>query len=153
MSLRRYLTALLVLGVIVSGLACASDASGPTGTATRVKLFVDADGFYRVSGAELARAGAPVTQIDTSLLKLFRRDTLVPIRVSGSGESLAIDFYGSTSASPDSPFAAYALRWDAEPGTRIRNTASASAAGPSQSTSVAATSYTDTFTESHPSLY
>src|SRR5436305_1089378 len=154
MNLRRHLTALLLLVAMTLLPACATDTPLPASTATRVKLFIDSDGFYRVSGAELARAGALTAQIDPASLQLYRQEKQVPIRVSGAGDSLVIDFFGSTSAAPDSPLTAYALRWNVEPGLRIGDAASDLPAGASSPAAAApAISFTQTYTEAHPSLY
>ncbi len=87
---------------------------------SRIKIFIAAEGLYRVPASALASAGADVSQIDTSTLQLFHGDREIAIRVSGQGADFSFDFYGESSDSPYTPFNVYWLRWGVERGKRIR---------------------------------
>jgi hypothetical protein len=87
---------------------------------TRCKFFIAADGFYRVTSAELQTAGIAIDTIDAATLQLYRGDQPVAIRVQGAGKNLTLDFYARAGDSPHSAFTIYWLTWDAQPGMRMR---------------------------------
>ncbi len=124
-------------------LACSS----PPTPARRVKLFVDTDGFYRVTAQSLAAAGANLAGVDPETLRLFTEDKQVAIRVAGSGESLTFDFYGQGSDSAYSKSRVYYLDWGGKVGERIGTILSPTHNSPP------ATAFRDLAQIDHPMLF
>ncbi|RMG24034.1 MAG: hypothetical protein D6730_13340, partial [Bacteroidetes bacterium] len=62
---------------------------------TFIKLVVEEDGIYRLSGQALQQAGYDLSGVDLRYLRLFYRGKEVPMYVSGSGGSLQyLEFFG-----------------------------------------------------------
>ncbi len=141
--IRLLLTSVMGLCMLT---ACVSSPT-PTSDTQRYKLFVAANGLYRVTGAELQSAGAAVEKIDPAALQLFRDEREIAIRVSGAGRDLAIEFYGLASDSPYSAFNVYWLRWNVQHGLRMRESASA------EPTQPPVQSFSETVSVSQPTLY
>jgi hypothetical protein len=89
---------------------------------TYFKIPIAADGWYRVTRADLLAAGADLNTVDLPSLKLFWRGREVPIVVRpdtsiefyglrNRGDSTFIDYYTDTSA--------YWLTWGGVPGARF----------------------------------
>ncbi len=123
-------------------------ACGPSQRSiTRLKLLVSSDGMYRVTAATLRSAQVDVGAIDLNTLQVFHRDQEVAVRVTGAGDSLALDFFGEATDSPYSAFNAYRLTWGARRGKRMREEpARASSGGMIHS-------YRDTLHLTRPSLF
>jgi len=102
----------------------------------RVRLTVDEEGWYRVTGADLRKAGIDLLEVDVEKLRLSCGGTAVPFFFNGGkngqldpGES--IEFYGTglrreaPAATPDlyqDPFSrsnVYWLDWEGEAGVRM----------------------------------
>lgn len=96
----------------------------------RCKIYVNADGLYRITGADLRAAGIPLIDIDIKKLKLSRMGQTVPLFVSGWrdgqfhdqdyfefwGEALRQTFQNKSADLYQDPFsnvAVYWLSWDA----------------------------------------
>ncbi len=99
---------------------------------TYFKIPIARDGWYRVTRADLLAAGADLTSLDISTIKLFTKGIQVPIVVRPDttiefyayrlyGDSTFFDFYTDTSA--------YWLTWGGT--TRMRFVASTSTGAPS----------------------
>lgn len=135
---------LLALGVLALG-GCTTIAQPPRSadpipefvdqkSDTRFKLFVSADGWYRVIAADLKNAGANIAQLDAATLQLFRGERAIPARVRGAGADLAFEFYGQASDSPYSNFSVYWVTWGQQPAAPMRETSAAMArAAPQES--------------------
>ncbi len=117
---------LLVLAFFFTFLLAACGFLPTPPFATRLKIYVASDGFYRVSASALRAAGADASQFDASTLQLFQGDQEIAVRVNGQGANSSFDFYGQTSDSPYSAFNVYWLRWGVERGRRIREDSSLS---------------------------
>lgn len=89
---------------------------------TRFKLLVNADGWYRVTAADLKNAGANTARLDATTLQLFRGARAIPARVRGEGDALTLEFYGQASDSPYSNFSVYWVTWGQQPATPMRET-------------------------------
>ncbi len=140
----RFLRAALYAGVLLALAGCASTSPA---AAPRYKLFVSANGLYRVTAADLQRAGIDPNKIDPVTLQLFDGDREVALRVLGDKSNLAFEFYGQASDSPYSPFRVYWLRWGVASGKRMRESALAPPAGAPQP------SFQDALLFAHPTLY
>lgn len=114
---------------------------------TRFKLFVSADGWYRVTAAELKNAGANLARLDAATLQLFRGDRAIPARVRGDGDALAFEFYGQASDSPYSNFSVYWVTWGQQPATPLRETRALDARPAPQTT------VSDTVRLTRPTVY
>jgi hypothetical protein len=93
---------------------------------TYYKIPIAADGWYRVTKADLIAAGANPSTIDVPSLKMFRRGLEIPLLVrpdttiefharKNYGDSTYIDFYTDTSA--------YWLTWGGTAGRRFADAA------------------------------
>ncbi|MEW5717218.1 MAG: C25 family cysteine peptidase [Chloroflexota bacterium] len=137
-------SSLAKLGLLLFFLA--GCASAPVSTA-RLKLLVSADGLYRVSAAELQRAGLPRDGVDPATLQLFLGDREIALRTLGDAKDFSIEFYGQASDSPYSAFNAYWLRWGAANGKRMREISAPPATDPPQR------SFQETVRVTQPTLY
>ena len=119
----------------------------PAGPVTRLKLFVSANGIYRVTSADLQQQGAPLDQIDPATLQLFFGDQEIPIRAQGDRAQWSFLFYGQAVDSLYSNFNVYWLTWGNAPGARIGEMPAASARGAPKE------SFTSTLHLEQPTLY
>jgi hypothetical protein len=76
-----------------------------------VKLVVDRPGLYRVAASELQAAGFDPAANDPSLLALTLAGQPVTLTAEGSGDTLALTFYGEPRASRFGAENVYRLSW------------------------------------------
>ncbi len=96
-----------------------------------VKIFVDHEGWYRVSQPQLAAAGLTPNN-DANALHLFAEGVEQPIRLIGGanfGPQSAIEFYGTAIDTPYSGQRVYWLVSQAQPGQRIPTVSENGSAG------------------------
>ena len=128
-----------VLGLIVFLVACSAPGTSPiiappsptfesSSLPPRYKLFVAQDGLYRVAVSDLRNA-----QADVSSLRLYRGEREIPIRIIGDAGNFSFEFFGRASDAEFSPFGVYWLTFDATPGKRMPEIASASPHAPQES--------------------
>jgi hypothetical protein len=89
-----------------------------------LKVIVNADGVYRVTGDDLAKAGLDLAAVDPRRLQLSHLGTPVPVRVTGTdGGRLdpgdAIEFYGVAMTGPYTDRNVYWLSLADGPGARM----------------------------------
>ena len=97
-----------------------------------VKIFVDHEGWYRVTQPQLVAAGMAPNG-DARLLHLFAEGIEQPIRVIGGdvfGPQSAIEFYGTAIDTPFSGQRVYWLAAQGQPGQRISTDNENGSAGP-----------------------
>ncbi len=98
-----------------------------------VKIFVDHEGWYRVTQAQLVAAGLS-RDIEARKLHLFAEGVEQPIRITGAtrgfGPQAAIEFYGTAIDTPYSGQRVYWLAATDQPGMRIRRDAGIGREGP-----------------------
>jgi len=127
----RFWILFLVLLTLVSCVSSSPGVSVPTfvdpPSDTRFKLLVNADGWYRVTAADLKNAGANLacTGATHCAPTLFRGTRAIPARVRGTGDSLTFEFYGQASDSPYSNFSVYWVTWGQQPAVPMRETRAA----------------------------
>lgn len=98
-----------------------------------VKIFVDHEGWYRVSQSQLVAAGLS-PNVDARSLHLFAEGVEQPMRVLGGdvfGPQSAIEFYGTAIDTPYSGQRVYWLTSQGQPGQRIATESETGSAGPS----------------------
>ncbi len=104
--------------------------SKQTASGTRVRIGVEGDGLYAVSGRELQAAGVNLSSINPAALALNNRGKTVPILVEGGGdgrfdEEDRIIFIGQHNAGENSYFSPYSdtniywLEWSESAGARF----------------------------------
>ena len=81
------------------GSARAPLAQAAMGAGTRLKLGVETDGFYQVTGSELQTAGLNIASVDPQKLQLFEAGQQIAIRVAGEGDNVldpgdTVEFFG-----------------------------------------------------------
>jgi uncharacterized repeat protein (TIGR01451 family) len=110
--------------------------SGQTGfelaAAPAVKIYVDHEGWYRVTQTQLAAAGLSANT-NAKLLHLYAEGVEQPIRITGGerfGSQSAIEFYGTPIDTPYSGQRVYWLAAGRGPGLRIADAAGAGSPGP-----------------------
>lgn len=86
----------LALAVLLGG--CATP---PAESVTAVKITLEEDGIYRVTAAELAKAGFDLTSATTGQLTLSTGGQPIAFDLVGQGRDAAVQFYGLR-LSPDS---------------------------------------------------
>ncbi len=97
-----------------------------------VKIYVDHEGWYRVTQLQLAAAGFSANG-NARLLHLYAEGIEQPIRITGGerfGSQSAIEFYGTAI---DTPYSGQRVYWLAEgrgPGLRVGDAAGSGSAGP-----------------------
>ncbi|HUN88098.1 MAG TPA: C25 family cysteine peptidase [Terriglobales bacterium] len=97
-----------------------------------IKIPVNREGWYRVTGAQLTAAG--LGNVDLSTLRLINEGNEVPIRVTRSGNSLSsIEFYGIGIDTPYSDTRIYWLIWGSDVGQRLQTIIPSHASLPSAS--------------------
>ena len=97
-----------------------------------VKLFVDHEGWYRVTQPQLVAAGLS-PNVDARSLHLFAEGVEQPIRVMGGdvfGPQSVIEFYGAAIDTPYSGQRVYWLTSQGQPGLRIASENENGSAGP-----------------------
>ena len=97
---------------------------------TQVKLYVGADGVYRVSGSELNNIGVNLTDIDPTTLRLLNKGQDVHFHVSDENGIFDLEdyilFYGSRRTGDSTFYSAYSdtnvywLTWGGSPNVRFR---------------------------------
>lgn len=92
-------------------------------TLPAVKIGVTAEGWYRVTRAQLVAAGMPANA-DARTLQLFAEGLEQPMLIEGNaggplGPSDSIEFYGTGMDTPFSGTRIYWLVWGSRPGKRI----------------------------------
>ncbi len=98
----------------------AAQCTASPASASRYKLFVVADGLYRVTASDLRRAGARIAEIDPATVRLFRGDREIALHVLGVRGDFRFEFFGQASDSPYSAFTVYWLEWGGQAGKRMR---------------------------------
>jgi len=96
------------------------------------KIFVDHEGWYRVSQAQLTAAGFP-SNVEARSLHLYAEGVEQPIRVVGGdtfGAQSAIEFYGTAIDTPYSGQRVYWLTSQGPPGQRIATESERGTAAP-----------------------
>ena len=83
------------------GSARAPLAQAAMGAGTRLKLGVETDGFYQVTGSELQTAGLNIASVDPQKLQLFEAGQQIAIRVVGEGDNVLDP--GDSSVPEDTP--------------------------------------------------
>jgi hypothetical protein len=81
------------------GAAGAPLTGGAMSGGARVKLGVESDGFYQVTGAELQAAGLDIASVDPQKLRLLEGGEEIAIRVVGEGDGVldpgdTVEFFG-----------------------------------------------------------
>lgn len=97
-----------------------------------VKIFVDHEGWYRVTQPQLVAAGLPPNN-DARSLHLFAEGVEQPIRVIGGdvfGPQSAVEFYGTAIDTPYSGQRVYWLTSQGQPGLRVAAESENGSAGP-----------------------
>ena len=101
-----------------------------------VKIFVDHEGWYRVTQPQLVAAGLP-SSLDPNSLHLFAEGVEQPVRVTGAGgvfdSQSSIEFYGT---GIDTPYSAQRVYWlvaQSQPGLRVATEPQGSAGARPQS--------------------
>jgi len=119
----------------------------------RIKLSVEEDGWYKVTGADLRKAGLDLLRIDIRHLRLSCGGIPVPFYFHGDGDSKmeageSIEFYGTglrlnaTATTPDlyqDPYSStnvYWLGWEGEAGPRMEDEYSESATAAGQTAQI-----------------
>jgi len=98
-----------------------------------VKIFVDHEGWYRVTQLQLVAAGLN-PNVQASSLHLFAEGVEQPIRTTGAGAAFgpesAIEFYGTAIDTPYSGQRVYWLMVSDQPGLRIADVSETASTGP-----------------------
>ncbi len=98
-----------------------------------VKIFIDHEGWYRVTQPQLVAAGLSAN-VDARFLHLFAEGIEQPIRITGPGGNFgpasAIEFYGTAIDTPYSGERVYWLAVAAGPGLRIPDVGAMGSPGP-----------------------
>jgi hypothetical protein len=112
----------LLLAVIISGLlssACERRVSptisftpGPVGVAGAVKLFVDAEGAYELTAADLQSLNPAWGAADPHKFQLFDRGQARPLWVENHPTGFSLRFYGQPSDSRYTTSRVYVLSYD-----------------------------------------
>jgi hypothetical protein len=90
----RAYAALLLAAFVAALVACSSSPPPPPNKVTAVKLAVDEDGLYEVSGAALRRAGFDLAGIPLEALSLSAGGGKIPFELTGKGKDLGLRFEG-----------------------------------------------------------
>jgi len=97
-----------------------------------VKIFVDHEGWYRVTQPQLVAAGLN-PNVQASSLHLFAEGVEQPIRTTGAGAAFgpesAIEFYGTSIDTPYSGRRVYWLMVSSQPGMRISDVSQTGSTG------------------------
>ncbi|MFP4681161.1 MAG: C25 family cysteine peptidase [Chitinispirillaceae bacterium] len=94
-----------------------------------VRLEVDKDGIYEISGADLKNINVPVSEIDVKTYRLFENGIEIPLHIEGQNSGALSDnesilFYGEHLRGANSHFTQYSntnvywLAWGETPGMR-----------------------------------
>jgi signal peptidase I len=98
-----------------------------------VKIFVDHEGWYRITQPQLVAAGLSPAA-DARSLHLFAEGVEHPMRITGAasgfGPQAAIEFYGTAIDTPYSAQRVYWLALSNQPGMRISEPSASGSAGP-----------------------
>lgn len=97
-----------------------------------VKIFVDHEGWYRVTQPQLAAAGLG-DNVNANFLHLYAEGVEQPIKITGGerfGSQSAIEFYGTAIDTPYSGQRVYWLTQGRGPGLRVGDSGNAGSAGP-----------------------
>jgi uncharacterized repeat protein (TIGR01451 family) len=98
-----------------------------------VKIFVDHEGWYRITQPQLVAAGLN-PNVQAPLLHLFAEGVEQPLRITGTastfGPQAAIEFYGTAIDTPYSGQRVYWLMSNSQPGLRIPGPTGAGSPGP-----------------------
>src|SRR5581483_3532806 len=98
-----------------------------------VKIFIDHEGWYRVTQPQLVAAGLSAN-VDARFLHLYAEGIEQPIRITGPGGNFgpasAIEFYGTAIDTPYSGERVYWLAVAAVPGLRIPDVGAMGSPGP-----------------------
>ncbi len=135
MNFKRLAPLLLVVCLAAcSAFGVSSSAPSPvltgerSSSATRYKLFIAQDGWYRVTAADLRNTG-----LDLSSLHLYRGEREIPLHLTGDAENPSFEFFARASDAEFSPFAIYWLTAQPTPGKRMQEIASTLARQPKES--------------------
>jgi len=113
-----------------------------------VKVFVEEDGIYALSHADLVEVGLDLAPVDPSTIRVLNQGHEVPIAVEGQGTELTIIFYGVANSSLYSRSNVYWLLVGADTGKRMTERAVSSA-----SNSTPAGSFLDTVHREEDAFY
>lgn len=118
----------------LAGLAAFAD---PAGRGGGWKIGVRETGLYRLTGADLAKAGVPLEEIDPRTLKLWNRGQEVALFLPGEADGHfapeeALEFYGVGLDTKYTDTNVYWLTWGGPPGRRWASRGGARAAGSQQ---------------------
>lgn len=99
-------------------------ANGPANRAGSYKVWVEQDGFYRLTYADLQAAGLPVGTLDPRTLQLFEGDRELAVQVNGQQDGSfdpgdALVFYGRAPQSRYTGRNVYWLRYGDQAGRRM----------------------------------
>lgn len=148
MNFKRLAPLLLVVYLAAcSAFGTSSTAPSPapiiefSSSATRYKLLVSQDGWYRVAASDLRNTG-----LDVSSLRLYRGEREIPIYLTGEAENRSFEFFARASDTEFSPFAIYWLTSQTTPGKRMQEINSTAARSPQES-------FTATVRLARPTLY
>jgi uncharacterized repeat protein (TIGR01451 family) len=97
-----------------------------------VKIFVDHEGWYRVTQPQLAAAGLGA-DVNAKFLHVYAEGVEQPIKITGGdrfGSQSAFEFYGRAIDTPYSGQRVYWLTEGRGPGLRVGNAGDAGSAGP-----------------------
>lgn len=99
-------------------------SAAPTATTPTYKLYVNADGIYRVTRADLEAAGANLTGVDPRTFRLINQGQDVAIWVEGEGDGVfgyedALLFYGQGLDTKYTDTNVYWLTWGGVNGLRM----------------------------------
>ncbi len=133
--------------VVVRPSATAAPASaGPVRPVDAVKLVVNEPGLQRVTAADLREAGFDPDRADAARLALTLAGQPVTLAVEGSGDALALTFYGEPRASRYGRDAIYRLAWGDQAGADAGRTIAPAGGEP-------ATTFTDRQTLEEATTY
>lgn len=123
-----------LIGLLVLSSGCRSDTSSSSAV-SEVKVFVEEDGIYALSYADLIEVGLDLGTVDPSTIRLLSQGQDVPIAVTGQETESTVLFYGTAKASPYSRQNVYWLSVGGDEGRRMgeRAVSSASCSAPADS--------------------
>jgi hypothetical protein len=98
-------------------------ATDPRPRRAGIKIQVPAGGIFRVTGQDIQETGVNPETIDPESLRMFRRDTEIPIIVRSTGSSLgasgAVEFYAQGIDNQYTGTDVYWLYWGKDAGKRM----------------------------------
>lgn len=134
---RQLLSILTILLFLAASLGLPGQAAVAQSSAPAVKILVDQDGMYALTGADLAETGAPLDGLAAPNLHLSHLGQEVAIYVSGEDDGLfdaddRLIFFGERNRSRYTNTSVYWLTWDGAPGLRMQAASAAPTDAPIQ---------------------